>query len=253
MRRVSTLFAFALAASISAFGQMLPDPNIMVGASGATCPTGCSGDPTLIASSGFTLFSNGSPTADVPWYILLALPGTGKTDAQGGTDPAAPSITGTGFTISSGVDAGDFLPTTSGDIYAFASADDGGLNGDGSMNATNLFGSAETTAFGKTPSFFDIFVYTVSAGALTGDKNFSFTTSLPLGTFVGGLGIGSNGTQPFSTPFTTAGLVDATTTGPGTASGPASGPLVPEPNTIVLLGTVLLAACAGLRKKLGRA
>src|SRR5579871_2202272 len=148
-----------LAASVSAFGQL--DPQIQVGPYGVNCKTfNCSGDPTTIGATGFTLMSNGAQTADVPWYILIAVPGTGKTDMAGGSDPAAPIVSGpSGFTVSHGVDAGDFLPSTSGDIYAFASAFDNGDQGDGSMNSSNLFGSAEQTAFGGTPSFFDIFVY----------------------------------------------------------------------------------------------
>jgi len=282
MRRSSLLLlVIVLAASVSAFGQLLPDPNIMVGAFGATCPTGCSGDPNVIGTTGFTLFSNGAPTADIPWYILLAIPGTGKDDAAGGTDPTPPTITGTGFTIGAGADAGDLLQTTpSGtSIYDIADAAGlaGGLKGDGSMNAPNLFcngatipcaSSSEITAFGSLPDFFDVFVYTVSAGALTGSVNFDFTATLPAGTYVAGLGTGSNGNQPFQTPFTTTGLASsggpgsgpasASGPGPGPGSGPASasgpGPGgVPEPSAIVLLGSALLAVGAGLRKRLVRA
>ncbi len=275
MKRIFSLIVVSGLAAFSAFGQ--GDPNIQVGPINVDCKTfNCSGDPTLIGTTGFTLMSNGDPTADNPWYILLAIPGSGKTDAQGGTDPTAPTITKSGFTISAGVDAGDFLSSTSGDIYAFASAKDGGLKGDNSMNATNLFGTAEQTAFGKTPDFFDIFVYTVSAGSLTGNSSFSFTSSLTEGTFVAGLGCEAKkdstcptdkAEQQFSTPFTTAGLVSSTssssststssttttTTSSTTQSGPfATGGAVPEPSSIVLLGSVLAGLSAALRKKFVR-
>ena len=101
------------------------------------------------------------------------------------------------------------------------------------MNATNMFGAAEQAAFGKTPDFFEIYVYTVSAGLLTGNQSFNFSATLPAGTFIMGLGANSNGNQQFSTPFTTAGLVS-----------------VPDGGmTLMLLGSALVGL-ATLRRKL---
>jgi hypothetical protein len=61
------------------------------------------------------MYKLGAPGSDDPWYLLIAVPSV--TDPS---DPTvAPTITSTDFTsVSAGVDAGDFLPTTAGDIYA---------------------------------------------------------------------------------------------------------------------------------------
>lgn len=212
--RYVTVLGLLILVSVSAFGQVT-DPNIMVGAYGSTCPTGCSGDPNKFTTAGFTLFSNGNDQATIPWYILLAIPTNGVGEGS------APVITSSGFTISGGVDAdvatgttgtvndGDFGPSTSGDIYAFASAFDGGYTGDNSMNATNMFGAAEQEAFGSKPTSFEIWVYKVST-SLPASTNVNFSATLSMGTFVAALGIGgANGTTQFSTPFTTAGLESA--------------------------------------------
>ena len=282
LRRV--LISFLFTGSIAAFGQVI-DPNIMVGPYGATCPmiTNCSGEPNSITTAGFTLFQAGSASnpkpADVPWYIILAIPGSGTDDTDPGGTDTPPTISGTGFAISAGVEAGDMLQSTKNtsiyDIAETLSALSGlGLGGNNSLNAPNLFcgttgqtsdqtsttctSSAEISAFGSEPDFFDIFVYTVtcpttacSTGELTAGTNFDFTfggTLPPFGTFVAGLGVGDNGNQQFSTPFTTSGLVDGTTGGnvQDTTGG------VPEPSSIVLFGTVLLGLSAVLRKKLNR-
>jgi hypothetical protein len=51
-------------------------------------------------------------------------------------------------------------------------------------------------------------------------------------------------------PTTTTTGPTTTTSGPG--GGPASGPLVPEPSSVALLGSALIAVTIGLRKKLIR-
>ena len=101
----------------------------------------------------------GAPGSDDPWYLLVSVP------SDGSSTPTAPTITSTDFTsISAGADAGAFLPTTAGDIYAFAAALDGAGVGNDSMNATNMFGADEQAAFGSTPTSFEVFVYTISPG-----------------------------------------------------------------------------------------
>lgn len=76
------------------------------------------------------------------------------------------------------------------------------------MNATNMFGSLEQAAFGSKPADFDVLLYQVTTG-ITGMTPYSFTSSsaLPNGTFLAAIGTGTGG-QQFSTPFTTAGLVN---------------------------------------------
>jgi hypothetical protein len=144
------------------------------------------------------------------------------------TDPSdptvAPTITSTDFTsVSAGVDAGDFLPDTAGDIYAFAAPLDGAGVGNNSTNATNMFGSQEQAAFGSTSTGFEIFVYTISPG-FVGSTPYTFLSSPDLiaGTFLAATG----NTADTSTPFTTTGLVGGTTgpTTSGPGGSPASGP-----------------------------
>jgi hypothetical protein len=198
------------------------------------------------------MYKLGAPGSDDPWYLLISVP---FTDPE--PDPfVAPTITGgPGFTISAGVDAGDFNAGAPGDIYAFAAPSDGAGVGDNSMNSTNMFGSQEQAAFGSTPSGFEIFVYTISPG-FAGETPYQFFSSpnLIAGTFLAATGNSAD----TSTPFTTTGLVGGTTgptTGPttsGPGGSPASGPLVPEPSSIALLGSALVAVTIGLRKKLIR-
>ena len=249
MTRNLTLLLVFLAASISAFANIgfCPPPATATACSTAT---GGDGETIAVATDTFGMWALGGATSDDPWYLLLAVPNN---------DGGAPTITSSDFTsISAAADAGTFLPTTDGSIYDFASAFDGGGGGNGSMNASNLFGADEQAAFGSTPTSFEIYVYTISpAVAASTPYAFSSSPDLVAGTFLAALG----GSAPASTPFTTAGLVtggssssssSSSSTGGGPGGGPASGPLVPEPSSIVLLGSALLAVTAGVRKKMIR-
>jgi hypothetical protein len=201
------------------------------------------------------MWALGGASSDDPWYLLISVP------SDGTSTPTAPAISSTDFTsVSAGADAGTFLPTTTGDIYAFAAPFDGAGVGNNSMNATNMFGAEEQAAFGSTPTSFEIFVYTISPG-FVGSTPYAFSSipDLIAGTFLAATG----NTADTSTPFTTTGLVTGTTgpttttTGPttttsGPGGGPASGPLVPEPSSVALLGSALIAVTIGLRKKLIR-
>jgi hypothetical protein len=229
----STLF---LTLSFSAFGQII-DPNVGFcppPGSQATCTTanGLGGETIGVGTTSFALLANGAQDSNAPWFLLVAVP-----DDVGGT----PKITSSSFTQQGTTqDAGAFKSTNSGDIYAFTSADTGGLTGDNSMNATNMFGANEVAAFGGTPSSFELFVYAFDPG-LTGKTAYTFASSgLTDGTFLAAVGIGG-GTKDniqFSTPFTTAGLVD----------GPTPTP-TPEPASVVLLAMLGLMIGSVYRKK----
>jgi len=249
-RKLTLLLVF-LAASISAFANVgfCPPP-----ATAAACSTatGASGETIFIAGDTFGMWALGNVSSDDPWYLLVSVPTNGAL-------PTAPTITSADFTsISAGADAGAFLPTTSGDIYAFASPLDGAGVGNNSMNATNMFGAEEQAAFGSTPTSFEVFVYTISPG-FVGSTPYTFFSSPDLiaGTFLAATG----NTADASTPFTTTGLVlitngsssSSSSSSTDTSGGaPASGPLVPEPSSILLLGSALIAVTAGLRKRLSR-
>jgi hypothetical protein len=257
-RKLTLLLVF-LAASISAFANIgfCPPP-----ATAAACSTatGAGGETITVPtdSVGFFFLGGGGSTTSDPWFLLLAVP----NDVGG-----APALTGDGtYTIGSATDVGAFLPTTSGSVYDFASGVTGISGGNGSISATNLFcdgasypcaSSNEITAFGSLPTSFEIFAYSVTPALPDGTGgSFSSSPDLVAGTFLAAIG-GKEG--KFSTPFTTAGLAGGSTEGPGGGPASASGPTttttgtgVPEPSSIVLLGSVLIAVTAGLRKKLIR-
>jgi MYXO-CTERM domain-containing protein len=101
-----------------------------------------------------------------------------------------------------------------------------GLVGDSSMNSDNMFGSVEVAAFGSKPTSFDVFEYSFT-GAFNSWTPYTITVTgsgLSAGTFLAA----SGGSNPFSTPFTTTGLVNGPTV-------PA-----PEPSSMTMLGLGLL-------------
>lgn len=244
---------FLVAVSSSAFGQLIdpvgfcPPPAT---AAACTTATGVGNETIAIGGTSFGMFKNGNGgTPSNPWELLVAVP----NDTGG-----APAITSDGgaFTqVGATADDGMFLPTTAGSIYAFA-----GTSGDSSMNASNLFGPDEVAARGSAPSFFEIFAYTFTPD-ITSNTAYSFSvggSGMVNGTFLAAAG----GTNPFTTPFTTTGLVQGATTG-GTTGGNGGGNTggngggntggsVPEPGTIMLLGTALLGTLSITRRKFMR-
>jgi len=246
------LLVLLLAVSISAFGQFI-DPQIQT--SSGCSPNCAQTDPIPIDSTGFEIYVNNPTGPDSPWFLVIGTPVPDSDPA-----PTAPVVTSTGvadlFAVGPGADAGAFdstsCPVSTCDVYSFS-----GLTATkiGSEQVDNWFGSAEQAAFGSTPGYFEIFVYTVTP-ALPGKTGEFFDASLIAGTFV--VAYGTSGQFEFSNPFTTAGLVTSAGPGPGPGPGegpggnPAETPTVPEPNGIVLVGSALLAVCAGLRKRLIR-
>lgn len=265
MKRSLTLLpVLLLALTIGAFGQVL-DPNVGVFDPGAACAPTCGIHPNPIPLTTFGVWNFGNAGEDAnPWYIIFAVPnntGGAPTLSDGGNTP---TFTGTGPT-----DAGSWGSGSSQTLYEFAgpstslsASEIGAANN--SMNTTNMFGAAEQAAFGSTPTAFEVYLYSMSP-SLPHQTSLLFDTSIVAGTFVAVLGasIDKHGNDHvYASPFTTAGLGGSSSTtttttttttsssGPGVAS--ASGPSVPEPNGIVLLGSALLVLCAGLRKRFVR-
>ena len=231
MRRATVLSIFVIVLSISAFGQLIdPVGFCPTGTTAAACiasfPTGTN-ETIAVGTSGFVMVKNGNGLSHNPWYLLVALPNyTGS----------APTLTTSNFTQVAVNNAGHYTSTNSLDLYQFAALTVPGVtNTNASMNNTNMFGSQEHAALGSTPSFFDVFVYTFAPG---------FNSNVAYGFTVGGTGLGvgtflatSGGSQPFSTPFTTTGLV---------TGSPSP---VPESSSFVLLGTVSVLLGKIYRKK----
>ena len=97
-----------------------------------------------------------------------------------------------------------------------------------------MFGPLEQAAFGGIPSYFQLLVYTFTAGNISGNTAYSFTssTALPAGTFIDAVAV--NGCKQFSAPFTTAGLV---------------GDPIPEPASLTLMGSGLMLLAGVLRRR----
>jgi len=212
--------ALVFACTSAARADDIPDP---VGfcappATVPTCTTGTGfGNETIaVGSTSIGMEKNGSGTSASPWYLLVAVPNYSGS---------APTLSIAGFTEGSTVNSKPFLFGASGSIYDLF-----GLVGDGSMNSGSLFGSNEVAAFGSVPTSFDVFEYSFT-GPFNSWTPYTITvggSGLSAGTFLAA----SGGSNPFSTPYTTAGLVN--------------GPTVPtpEPSSLTILGAGLLALAA---------
>src|SRR5215469_1741484 len=202
MRRSSSLLlVLVLAAAVCAFGQIL-DPNIGIFDPSASCAPTCGLHPNPIPTTEFGVWNFGNAgNGTTPWYLILALPDfTGSTPSLT-SDPSSPdSFTATNIPLTDSM----FLPT-SGVLYDFVAPATGGLKGDSSMSAADMFPPSA-----PPPSFFDVFVFSMSP-ALPAQVAELFDTSLIAGSFVAAVGTDSKG-QQFSTPFTTAGLAHTSST-----------------------------------------
>jgi len=214
------------------------DPEVLFIGTGAGTPcfAGCGGDPNSIPPTTLSIFENGNgqPPLVSPLLMIVGIPNFA------GSAPGIASISaGTGLLGGANLFGGSWNPTTglatnnggsftgafNGSVYQFiglappASASESFTNWSGADLARN----------GITATGFAIFVYTLSntsGTTLTGGTgiSLSFTSGLPVGSFVVAYGCSAttgsvcSGTgTTFGTPFTNAGVT------------------VPEPSTLALL------------------
>jgi hypothetical protein len=271
---VATFFSV----SIAAWAQFTDPSTLFMGfGAGTACATGtaagCSIDPSQSKNTNSNkvvdIFQNqgGANPLQNPLLLILGLPNTSTTSynqtsiwAQTSTAILGGGLAGgggvtsynpysgsaTGGTADNGYDAvkntyslknpspgtAYFGNMSSGEIYSFLTLTQPVDNSNSFVN----WAGADATINGITPSSFAIFVYALNSLPnndvldAKGLVNVIFNNSLPIGSYA--VGYGEQGTHLYATPFTQSGLM---TGGSGTVQG-----TVPEPTSILLLGTILL-------------
>ncbi len=164
---------------------------------------------------------NGNPLLDDPLKLIIGVPDDSFS---------APSINWVDGSASGSASATSGGLFSSGEVYSFL-----GLSGGNNSNSFGNWAAADLAVNGLTVSGFDIFYYNINGSGITGGKTIdvTFASALPVGTFAVAYGEYTGGAGPtkiFSTPFTESGMV-------------------PEPSTLLLLGSGLIGLAGFGRKK----
>lgn len=194
---------------------------------------GGAGDPNLIKvppSTSFNVIQNSGGAGTIANIVLLFSVPNVTSAGNGGITGLTSSVGTVGSLSLAGILATSTTcnNASSGlDVYSCA-----GISGtDQSNSLTNLAG-ADLTINGITATRFGIYTVTITGANLAGGGSITIGFgSIPKGTFVDAYGCNTD--KCFATPFTEAGLTT-----------------VPEPTTLALFGTGVLALAGVLRRRL---
>ena len=251
--------------AVSPVWAQLQDPSTLhIGpGAGTICAQGCMGDPNLIGAPGNVVDvfqQSGGVTATLTQPLLLIIGIPNDTTALFATNPIASvtfinpypnsgsSIitTGSGNFATSGTFGVGTLTNgfagfeTSSDVYTFLglgsqvnnSNSVGNLADCGTSNGKN-WTCTDLSRLGISAAGFGIYVFALTGANLgpNGLVNVTFPGGLGAGTFVVAYGVNTAGTHAYAVPFTEAGFV------------------VPEPASLALFGSGVIALALAVRRR----